>query len=181
MRLGLPIGVAVGLSSFSYSHSIVRGTVTGLGLAIIGTVIQGTIEGRAERLRLSQGIRLNDVPVRPKVVLELVATPTRIIEYCREGLRTGIHIKHIEIDEPLRIVAVTKASFSSFGERMTIEVKAICVEICSLEISSVPRLSTTTSDLGKNYTNVFLLAKFVKDQLGTNAVHGEKLINLAQT
>lgn len=42
----------------------------------------------------------------------------------------------------------------------------------------MPWLFTTTSDLGTNYANVFVLAKFIKEQLGSEALLRETLIDL---
>jgi hypothetical protein len=179
MRLGLPVGIAVGISSFGYSHSIVHGIATGIVIALIGTVVQGIIEAKAERRRQSKGITLKDAPVQAMLVLELAALPTPVMELCRQGLHNiGLRLKRTEIDEPLRIVALTRASFNSFGEKITVVARGIRDHDCSLRISSVPSLITTTSDLGTNYTNVFLLSRFIKEQLGKDALIEETLIDL---
>lgn len=178
-RFGVPIGVAVGISSFSYTHSIVRASITGCVVALIGTLIQARFEQKAFERRRSKGIVLTNAPVRPKIILELASTPSQAMTAYRSGLtQVGLRIKRVEVDESLRIVVVTRASFNSFGERITAQAAAIAETRCSLELSSVPRLFTARVDLGVNYTNVFLLSKFIRDNLGAAVILNERLVDL---
>src|SRR5205823_1478975 len=118
-------------------------------------------------------------PVRAKFVLEFMTAPPVVMHVCRDGLReAGLRIKHVEIDESLRIVATTRASFTSFGERISAEARSGGQSGCLLEISSVPRLFTAMVDFGVNYTNVFLLAKFIRDHLNNDLLVSERLIDL---
>jgi hypothetical protein len=170
----------VGLSSFRYTGSIVWATATGTVLTSLGAVLQGVLEVHAERRRALKGITLTDVPVRPKLVLEMRAAPERLIALCREAWgRPEFRIKHVEIDEPLRLVARTKLSFYSFSERITVQAEAGERGLAVLQISSVPWLTTTQVDGGVNYTNLFMLSRYVKERVPTDAVASETLSDTA--
>jgi hypothetical protein len=178
-RLGLPIGIAIGASSFTYSHSFGWSTTVGIAAAALGTVLQAVMEERTERRLQTRGITLKDAPVRPKVLMQCIALPHDVMRLCRDGLHgTGLRIKSVSVDEPLRIVVITRASFYSFRERITFEAREIAPASCELEISSVPWLATTRVDGGVNYTNVFLLSKYVKEHLGAGKIVRETLADL---
>jgi hypothetical protein len=177
-RLGLPIGVAIGVSSFTHSHSLAWGISVGTGAAALGTVCQAFLEGRIERRLQQKGIMLRDAPVRPKLVLECMTSSIRVMELCREGLRNvDIRISRLSTDGPNRVVAITKSSFYSWGERITIATEPLVSGACELQISSVPWLATTQLDGGVNYTNVFLLSKYIKENLGEHDVVRETLMD----
>jgi hypothetical protein len=159
-RLGLPIGIAIGASSFTYSRSVLWSATVGTVAAALGTLCQACLEERAERRLQARGITLRDVPVRPMLLMQCLSSPHDVLQVCKEGLQnTGLRIKSVEIDDPLKLVVTTRASFYSFRERITIEVRAFTPVSCELEMSSVPWLSTTRVDGAVNYSNLFLLSK----------------------
>ena len=82
---GLSVGIAVALSSARYNGSVPRGLFTGLVVALMGTLIQGWFEANAERKRKIKGITLSDVPLRPRVILNLSANPDVVMSLCREA------------------------------------------------------------------------------------------------
>jgi hypothetical protein len=170
MRVGVPTGIAVGISSFSYTNSITRGVLTGAAVALIGTVIQGAFESAAERRRQSEGALLVDAPVRPRLLLDLKCEVAKAFSVCRDALESGeIKVKRIDFDG-LHMSALTKWSFYSCGARITAAAKPRADGGSRLEVSSVPRLPTVRTDLGVNYSNVFLISKFVKDRLGDDVI-----------
>jgi hypothetical protein len=144
--------------------------LTGAAVALIGTVIQGAFESAAERRRQSEGALLVDATVRPLLLLDLKCEVAKAFNVCRDALRSGqFKVKRIDSDG-LHVSALTKWSFHSFGERITAEAKPRADGGCRLEVSSVPRLPTTRTDLGVNYSNVFLISKFVKDRLSDDVI-----------
>jgi hypothetical protein len=147
--------------------------------AALGTLYQAYLEERAERRLRQKGITITEVPVRPKAVVECTSPPQDVMHACKDGVQsTGLRIKNVEVDDPLRMVLVTRASFYSFRERITIEVGATGPGGSELAISSVPWLPTTRVDGGVNYSNVFLLSEYVKARLGVNRIVRERLIDL---
>jgi hypothetical protein len=144
--------------------------LTGAAVALIGTVIQGAFESAAERRRQSEGALLVDATVRPLLLLDLKCEVAKAFNVCSDALRSGeIKVKRID-SNGLHMSALTKWSFYSFGERITAEAKPRADGGCRLEVSSVPRLPTTRTDLGVNYSNVFLISKFVKDRLSDDVI-----------
>jgi hypothetical protein len=124
---------------------------------------------------VAQGIRFADVPVRAKAVLEFEAEPAAVMGWCRDVLaEPSLRVKRIEASEQLRLVAVTKASFFSFSERITIDCTSRSGGICSLTVVSVPRVTTTTVDGGTNFTNVVSIARFVRGRCGDGKIVSEK-------
>jgi hypothetical protein len=178
--VGLPIGIAIAISSTNNSGSIIRGVVTGLACAILAGIFQGLIESRAETKRQRLGMKLASPPVRVKQTLECAVPPESLIVLCRAMLNEGFfRVKKIEAVEPCRIVMITKMSFLSMSERITFEAKAGSIrDTAVLEISSVPTWETTTVDGGKNYANVFLLSKAVRERLGPGSVTDRQLLDL---
>ena len=57
----------MGFSSYIYSHSILRGSLTGLVAVLLGTLMQGATEEKAAKSRLNKGITGDDLPVRRKI------------------------------------------------------------------------------------------------------------------
>src|SRR5262249_41089791 len=126
-----------------------------------------------------RGIALVDVPVRPKVMMECMSSAESTMQVCRDGLQNiGLRIKRVDVDDPLRLVVITRASFYSFRERIIVEVRALGPGSCELEISSRPWMQTVRVDGGVNYTNVFLLSKYVKEHLGEGRIVRETLADL---
>jgi hypothetical protein len=178
-RLGIPVGLAVGLSSYHYTGSVIRAALTALVVTAIGAVCQGFIEQRTERRLRAKGITLTDVPVRPMLRLEFDESPERAIEFCRDALRASqLRVKQTEVDEPCKLVITTRISFHSFGERITLEARPGLKEGCVLQMSSTPLLTTTKIDSGVNYTNLFLLSKYIRASLGADVSVREELIDL---
>ena len=179
MFTALPLAVVFGVSSARYTGSALRGAATGLLGGMLGALLHAWVASRAERKLSKEGIDLPDPPVRPKLVLKSNLSAERLIALCREGLKSPtLRVKRLETDTDRRIVAVTRVSFYSFSERVTAEVKTDANGRSILEISSVPRVSTTVSDGGANYRNVYLLGKFVKQQAGEHSFSEESLLDL---
>jgi hypothetical protein len=178
MRVGLPIGIAIGISSFRYSRSTVWGTAVGMTAAILAATSQALMDERSERRLQAKGINLKDPPVRPLLQIECTASPERVIQLCKEAMQSGsFRIAKLDAEDPLQLRVVTKTSFYSWRERITVTASEVGQSGCTLAISSVPWLPTTRADAGVNYTNVFLLSKYVKDHLGQSSIVRESLVD----
>lgn len=178
-RLGVPVALALGMSSYRYTHSAAHAAITALVIGSLVTVIQAFIEGRTERRLQAKGILLTDVPIRPLMRLTLAVAPEQAVESYRAALsESQLRIKKVEIDEPLRLVVATKMSFWSNGERVACDASFAPQGGSILQISSIPLWSTTRTDSGVNYTNVFTLSSAIKASLGAAALVREELIDL---
>jgi hypothetical protein len=179
LLVGLPVGIASAISSFSYTGSGPRAILTGALIGALGTFLLGVLEARSEKRRTRLGMPSGDVPVRPKLVMQLGVDLMQAMALFREALeRSGLRIKRIEVNEDRRIVALTRLSSRSFFERISIEGNPAGGGACVVEVSSVPGLSFNDSDGGVNYTNVFVLSKFVKERLKSEAIRSETLIDM---
>jgi hypothetical protein len=170
MPVGVSIGIGLGISSLNYTHSVRHAVATALVTGSVAACVLGTIQAKAEQERRSKGITVKDIPLRPKLILQLTTVPRAAITLCRQVLQASdIKVKALKVDEALRIVAVTRGSFNSWGERITVEAKAS--DGCLLEISSVPRYPLTAMDTGINYMNVLTLAKGIKERIGADVAN----------
>jgi hypothetical protein len=148
-------------------------------VAVASALWQGYSEQRAENARRARKIELDGVPVRARLVLTLDTSAESAMRLCRDFLQREMKVRRVAIDQPLRVAVVTGPPFFG-GDQLTVESKAVSASRCSLEISSVPRLPTVQMDRGDNYTNVFLLGKYLKEHLAPNEFIDEKLIDLDQ-
>ena len=171
LKLGIPIGISVGYSSFRFRHSVGWALAVGVAAAALGATLQTFFEERSRRHLLRRDISVKDAPVKPTLVLACRASPSQVLQFAEQALgATGRRIRTTSFDDPSEVGVITKASFYSFRERIRIRVRALAADYCELEIRSVPWIDTTTVDYGVNYSNVYLLSRYIKERLGDGAV-----------
>jgi hypothetical protein len=123
------------MSSFIYRRSVIWSMTVGLVAAVLGTIYQAFLDERVERRLQAKGIMIRDAPVRPRLLMECVTSPHRAMELCKDGLQNAdLRIKSVNVNDPLHVVATTRASFYSFRERITAQARSLGPNSCELEM-----------------------------------------------
>lgn len=173
LALGAPIGIAMGISSYAYTHSISFSLLKAVVLGAVATLIAGAIEGKDARRRDALGIKVANPPVRPKVILELLGDAAQAISLVSQGLRhTDIPIKRFVTESATEVVAITRMSFSYTNTKIT----AVAVQEaigCRLEMACAPMWMTVSWDRGICYTYLYMLVKYLRQQLKDQDVRSE--------
>lgn len=158
LRTALPYGAAMGVI-FGLQHGwragLIGGVIAGLFFGVFMALILGTMHRRAMR-KLKSGE--DGGPRQSKTVpLYYGNERERALEKAIAALKAmGARI---EQHTPWDVRAVTKGSWKSFGEIVTVSVPRDNETVAV--IASVPKLATTIVDYGKGRQNVERIAQAV--------------------
>lgn len=154
--MGVPFGSIMGLLSLGSGEpllalgaGVVSGLFFGVSMALSMTAYQAW-SGRDLSSPTSA-----DLDVNQQRVFVVVGSRDQVLTHARATLAT-MGISDLSLDDPDigRLEGTTGMSFRSFGEDVTVTVKARGVGRCEVIVTSKPNLSTTLADGGVNRANV---------------------------
>jgi hypothetical protein len=155
---GLWMGIFHGVSKGAM-EGLVMGVISGLVFGLFMSLILGTMH----RVYSKKVSKKQDGDVGPHQARDVVLHLGKdaALEKCLQAL-PAIKAKPKKVDkESGLIIAKTKTSWKSFGERITISLHETAAETTAITIESAPTVTTTMVDYGKGYQNV----ETVLDQL----------------
>lgn len=148
-KFGCFIGVFYGLRS----GSLAVGVVSAVSVGVPFGVVMGAFVCLADRLTLKKGSPSSAIAVEQSRSVCVAADPAllearleQVLQSLKARRRAPASSGVIEADVPW--------SWKSFGERLTVSMTPTNDGLVNIDVTSRPRLRTTTVDYGKNFDNV---------------------------
>lgn len=107
--------------------------------------------------------------------LAVTASMKQIFQVCCEvaqSLRKS-RLKVVNADEG-RIIAMTGITWKSFGERVTITLRACDEHVTEVLVTSTPRLAGTAQDYGRGFENVEQICSSIECKFSTRRERANK-------
>lgn len=162
--------------------SLFTGVMFALAMSIKIGFLHGILAGILFALALSTLMALIFIPVDYIKTRKLPAEAMKVSQerdirckgdlgsvynYCVEIIKHFNGTKNIQYQDNDNIIASTKTTNASFGEKITLQLTQINRETINIHIMSQPLVKYTILDYGKNYKNV----EYIIDQIGKYKVN----------
>ena len=132
---------------------VLHGIMFGILISIVWTILMALILVPIDYW-LTRKLPVEALNVRQERSINLKGEFNSIYVYCVEVIRNIKGVRRIEKDNNPNIIAFTRISMSSVGERISLELSQLDQETINIHIMSQPIIKFTMLDYGKNYKNV---------------------------